>query len=570
MSKVVYINFRRKPEKNNYDKLYRISKTLEPDNILPNEPKIHQRERTLYSIINPVGTVTTKNESIVLGHCVCDNEWNTPLNRIRDGSYALIRGNEVLTEVVSDSIGSRALWYYQDDDVFIVSTSQRGIVLFLENFEFNDKVIPWMLSTGSLGPDFSWDKRIQKLKPNSSIILHKEKWKLEEKPDKIIFSEKSRSISEHKIALFDSINSTFKNISFNLDKWILPLSGGHDSRAILYLIKNAIQNPGDLRSITWGMAESINIEGNDAYVAKKLAERTGIQHKYYHTDIENNSTEVVLRRFIENGEGRIDHISGYTDGFAIWKALFEDGVQGIIRGDEGFGWVTVASSLRVRYHLGCAHCTDFSNLVDYRMYGIPEQETPEYMKQKESESINTWRDRLYHQYRIPTVLSALGDLKLGYLEQATPLLSDKIIRTVRTLPDRLRTEKYLFKRIIRDFKPKLEYATSGATSAPKNILKSKDMVVYIKNELKSKEAASLFSPEFLRMVANNAVVSKGEIPKPSARHRLKLLFIKFAPQWIRNRISSNKKLVLDHNILLFRVYIIFYMHKLLSKQGYSE
>ena len=233
-----------------------------------------------------------------------DNEWNTPVSPIDDGSYALIRGNEAMTEIVSDSVGSRALWYYKDNDMFMVSTSQRAIVLFLDNFEFNEKVIPWMLSTGTLGPDFSWDKRIRKLKPGTSIILHKEKWELEEKTNEITISENKRSFSEHKKVLLNAIHSTFKNVSFDLSKWILPLSGGHDSRAILYLIKNAVQNPGDIRSITWGLAESIHKEGNDAYVAKKVAETTGIQHKYYHTDISKDSTQDILKRFIENGEGR--------------------------------------------------------------------------------------------------------------------------------------------------------------------------------------------------------------------------------------------------------------------------
>jgi len=565
VSKIVYINFRTNSEENGYEKLHRISKMLEPDNIVANEPKMYRGQRTLYSIVNPVGTVITKNESILLGHCICRNEWNTPRSPIDDGSYALIRGNEAMTEIVSDAVGSRALWYYTNNDMFMVSTSQRAIVLFLENFEFNDKVIPWMLSTGSLGPGFSWDNRIRKLKPGTSIILQKGAWKLEEKTHNIAISEKKRSFSEHKKVLLDAIKSTFKTVSYDLNKWILPLSGGHDSRAILYLIKNTVQNAGDIRSITWGVTESIHKEGNDAYVAKKVAEATGIQHKYYHTDISNDSTQVILKRFIENGEGRIDHISGYADGFAIWKTLFEDGVEGIIRGDEGFGWATVASSLRVRYYLGCALCTDFSNLMDYRMYGIPEQENPDYMKQQESESLNSWRDRLYHQYRIPTVLSALSDLKLGYTEQSTPLLSDKIIRAVRTLPDRLRTEKLLFKKLMRDFRPRLEYASSSATSAPQNILKSNDMVTYLRDELKSVAATSLFSTEFLEMVSNKAVVSQGEALKPSFRHKLKLLFIKFAPQRIKNRISSNRKLAVEPNILLFRVYIIIYMHRLLSK-----
>ncbi|MDT7830213.1 asparagine synthase-related protein [Pricia sp. S334] len=565
MSKIIYINFSNEVDQRSYSKLAQISKTLEPDNIDPNPPKIYQGHRTLYSIVNPVGTITTKDESILLGHCVCQNNWYSPLNPVEDGSYALIRSDQEMTEVVADSVGSRALWYFKNKEIFIVATSQRAIILFLESFEFNEKIIPWMLSTGTLGPDFSWDKRITKLKPDSRIIVYKEDWKLEEKNNEIVISESKRSYKEHKKKLYNAIQTSFKNFAFDLEKWVLPLSGGHDSRAILYLINNALQNPGKIRSITWGLAQSIHQKGNDAFVAKKVAEATGVQHKYYHTDMSNNSAQTILKRFIENGEGRIDHISGYADGFAIWKTLFEDGVDGIIRGDEGFGWVTAASPLRIRYHLGCALCTDYSNLSDYRKYGIPEQVNPEYMKQKESESLYAWRDRVYHRYRIPTVLSALSDLKLGYIEQSTPLLADQIIRTVRTLPDRLRTEKSLFKEIMHDFKPKLEYATKSATSAPMNILKSGEMVSYLRKELKSEEAMRIFSPEFLHMILENSVVSKGESTKTSFRLKLKLLFIKYAPQYIKNRISSNRKLAVDSNILLFRVYIIIHMHRLLSK-----
>ena len=565
MSKIVYINFRTKIEQKAYDKLTRICKILEPDNIVANEPEIYKGQRTLYAIVNPVSTVIAKNESIVLGHCVCRKEWHTPLNPVEDGSYALIRGNTEMTEIVSDSVGSRALWYYSDIEIFMASTSQRAIILFLENFKFNENVIPWMLSTGSLGPDFSWDKRISKLKPNASVVLHKATWKLEEKIEEIVVSQIKRTNSEHKKILSNAIKSTFKNFSVDFKKWILPLSGGYDSRAILYLLRDTVQNTKEIHAITWGLAESINKEGNDAYVAKQVAKAIGIKHKYYHTNISKESAKIILNRFIENGEGRIDHISGYSDGFAIWKTLFENGVKGIIRGDEGFGWLPMASSLRVRYHLGFALCTDFLNLSDYKNYGIPKQEIPKYLLQHESESLYAWRDRLYHQYRIPTVLSALSDLKLGYVEQLTPLMSDNIIQTVRTLPDHLRTQKLLFKRIMKDFRPQFKYASDSATSTPQNILKSSDMVFYLKKELKSDYATSIFSKEFIKKVIKDSKIVDGRKPRPSVVHRLRIMFIKYAPQWAKKRFSSNRILSVDPNVLLLRVYIVIHMHRLLTQ-----
>ena len=58
--------------------------------------------------------------------------------------------------------------------------------MFLGNFDFDKRTIPWMLSTGTLGPFYSWDKRISLLPPDSSITLNKNNWSLnfhQEKPE---------------------------------------------------------------------------------------------------------------------------------------------------------------------------------------------------------------------------------------------------------------------------------------------------------------------------------------------------------------------------------------------------
>ena len=61
--------------------------------------------------------------------------------------------------------------------------------------------------------------------------------------------------------------------------------------------------------------------------------------------------------------------------------------------------------------------------------------------QRSGESLTVWRDTLYHEYRIPVYLAALGDLKLPYVEQMNPLLSRKILTVFRCFPDHLRKGK---------------------------------------------------------------------------------------------------------------------------------
>ncbi|MBU2975928.1 hypothetical protein [Zobellia sp. B3R18] len=564
MSKLIYINYRNNPPSNISKKLFKISKLIEPENIEANPPFIYTENKTFYSIVNPVENVKTEDGCILLGYCKSIDNWYKVHENISDGSYAIIRENEKTTELLSDNVGSRTLWYYFDENIFVTSTSQKAIVLYLENFEFNEKLIPWMLSTGTLGPEFSWDKRIKRLKPKGRVLLNKANWNLTEEYIATKFIESNKSFKYHKSQLFETIKSTFSSLNINYENWVLPLSGGYDSRAILYLLKDSINNTKSIKTITWGTKNAVLSEGNDASVAEKVSKIVGTNHNYFPIDSSIYSPELILKRFLDNGEGRVDHISGYTDGFFVWKSLFENGVNGIIRGDEGFGWVDVASPLRVRYNIGCAHCEDFINLKNYRQYGIPEQVIPTYMLQGKDESLETWRDRLYHEFRIPTVLSALSDLKLGYVEQITPLMSDNIITAVQNLPDKLRTDKFLFRKITENLKPKLKYATKSATSDPQNILSSTEVMSYIRKELSSSYAKEIFSEEFLHMIIEKSQINKDNTPKNKYKKWLKPTLIKLIPNKIRIHLASNHKLSLDNNILMFRVYIIIYMHQKLS------
>ena len=54
--------------------------------------------------------------------------WWKPLQEYPDGSYAIFRERNDHVEIVSDVVGSRIIWYYKDDELFIASTSQRRIL----------------------------------------------------------------------------------------------------------------------------------------------------------------------------------------------------------------------------------------------------------------------------------------------------------------------------------------------------------------------------------------------------------------------------------------------------------
>ena len=175
MSKAVYICPRNARDSSLIkNTLVGINKRIAPDNIsMQPPPKIVESDGIIIGIFNPT-EVTIKNGSVCLGSMIDPEEWHLPMQRSPDGTYALFRSNRKSIQVLTDVVATRTIWYFLSDSIFVASTSQRAIVSVLGSFEFNKQVIPWILSTGSLGPVHGWDRRIKRLGGDSSIILDRE------------------------------------------------------------------------------------------------------------------------------------------------------------------------------------------------------------------------------------------------------------------------------------------------------------------------------------------------------------------------------------------------------------
>jgi asparagine synthetase B (glutamine-hydrolysing) len=565
MSKILYVCLRNPDQDLSLEKKIKsICDSINPDNITPHPTYIHATEKIIYGISNPSQTIKKQGSNVILGKLFENSEdWFNPESDFPDGNYAIFRSNENKMEVASDILGTRSVWYYFDDTLFVASTTQVGIIKLLGDFKFNKSLIPWVLSTGSLGPDNSWDIRIKKIPANGSVIIDRKEWNLHTKTVPVEFKPSTHPKKEHKRKLNDALTKTFKSLN-NINSWSITLSGGHDSRAILLLLKNfGRDTKNNFHTITWGEKKSLEDLEGDAVIAQRVAEKLNTQHEFFPTELSEENLDVILNRFLHLGEGRIDHLAGYLDGFFIWKNLFENGVEGIIRGDELFGYNKIYSPLIVKSFMGLTLCSDFSNLKKYDFIRGLKQNTPKYLLRKNGESIHTWRDRTFHQYRIPYVQSALADLKYGYVEQINPFLSQEIVQVMREIPDELRTNKLLFKRIMTELDVDIPYSKRDSNRLLTDITKHKDMVSLIKDELSSPYAANIFPESFLIEVMKNLKVQK---ITNDVKKRRGINFIKDAiPLKLKKFLSQRKKhLTLDENILGFRVMIICRMHKKLS------
>jgi hypothetical protein len=542
-----------------------LANRLRPDNISGVAPHIIEMPGILSGIFNPIGPLQTKHGAFCLGHLICpSDDWWQPGAALPDGAYALFRVDEGQLELVSDIVASRTIWYAQTPEVFIASTSQRAIIFFLQSFQANPAVFPWMLSSGTLGPGLSWDSRIQCLSGNSRLLLDRQTWQINLQQGEANFEPADLSTTEHKKRLVEVLAHTFLHLPVDSSKWILPLSGGFDSRAILLMMRDRR----NLRCVTWGLKSSLSEEDNDAHVARLLAQHFQLDHHYLETDLSDEPAGKIFNRFLTAGEGRVDGIAAYLDGFQVWKYLFEQNIDGIMRGDEGFGWQPASSSYHVRQSVGARLLSDYANIETAEALGLETQTWPEPLQQRENETLATWRDRLYHEFRIPVVLSALSDLKLAYVNLITPFLSRKIIELSRTLPDALRTDKALFKEIVRDLSPAIGFAKHEAIAARKGALRAPAVVNLFEAELQTTHARSLLSDKLINSILASLKVadtSSSLKRKRSSPTPLKSMVARMMPANLKGQLrQSVLKPHVDSNDLAFRAYLISKTTQMLS------
>ncbi|MEZ9574245.1 asparagine synthase-related protein [Vibrio sp. 10N.261.55.F4] len=568
MSKILYV-LKNNAAINELDirKLDLISENLIPDNISSNDVKnrLYVDGNFAYTVINDSGVFPTTDNGVLCGTAILSEGWDSVGSDLPPGDYAVFRINNDFFELSANTVGSRTVWYFKDHDYFIASTSQRAIIMYIGEFKFNKKVIPWVLSTGTIGPSDSWDSRIKRLQPSSSVLLNIKLWEEIIENNECLFNVADDGDDIEK-CLRDEIKNAINVQGKSINGWVLPLSGGYDSRGILcHMLLNQDDS---IDTITWGVQEEENRKYGDADIAKRLADNLGVKHKYVLTNTGDESIEKVLERYLHCSEGRIDHFSGYADGMKIWSDLHASGIKGIIRGDEGFGWVSVSSEKQVRIFNGIGLCSDYENLKNlHEIYNLEPQNIPCSLKKSESESLEVWRDRIYHGFRIPTVLAALSDIKLSYVEQSNPLLYDNIINIVRSMPDNLREEKFLFRKIVDDISPDIEYAKFGANAGLANIFSRSDVVSEIRTTLMNDFPEEVLPKKFrLDIVSNIVGRSKTSVYKSNIIDLIK----KSMPNKLKTVIKKNeiqKSYKVDPYILSFRAYILVKMHGLLTKDS---
>jgi hypothetical protein len=259
----------------------------------------------------------------------------------------------------------------------------------------------------------------------------------------------------------------------------------------------------------------------------------------------------------------------------MWAHLANSGVDGIIRGDEafgGFGWSPVRSERDVRLGLGLGLLSDVPSTAWLSNAELIEQQFPISFARFRGESLETWRSRLYQEYRVPVALSALNETKSAFVEIVNPLQFRRIVEIVRGLPDHLRTDKYLLIDLVKRISPDVPYANIREGDQLLGVLRRTGTIAFLKRELQSEAARSVMS----RAILDGIVERLPNIDAESLDRHHPLVYSQQVVKWARAKLPAAlkrrlKRFIsvppLDSCLLAFRAWIVVRIHLLLEEDA---
>jgi hypothetical protein len=542
----------------------RCAELIAPDNIEPRPPHVYEKGGLVAAAINPGPSLLAREGSLCVGHLYEPHErWWEPGAPVPDGAFAMCRADDRHVELVTDLLASRTLWYVLTDNAFLASSSQRALVALLGSFELNEEAVSWMLSSGYQPPYAGWDRRLRKVPTACRLVLDRERWTIDATRHPVPISPAPVTENEAVRRLLDAVMESCARLDVSWSEWRLALSGGMDSRGILFGLLNAGKKP---TCITWGLESARQDPENDAAVGERLARYYGLQHAFYSTDHTGESPELVLGRYLATSEGRLDHFDAYTDGLRMWKQLFESDVVGIVRGDEpsqGYRWFH-HSEVQARQRCAAHMIEDYAPTHAIRRLGLAPQTWPDELRRRADESLGAYSGRLYEEFWAAAMLSPLNDLKGLYLEVANPLLSRAVVEASHTLPETLRMGRRAAKAVLEPINPPdIPFAHHSAPANRLVYLGDADMRGELHRVLASGDAERLFSEE---AVATLRAGLSQEAPTPlwpRVRARIKAA----APERITQRLKPFPLVNITGSRLAFRAYIAVRIAELLTSDA---
>ncbi|MBU0519450.1 hypothetical protein KKA00_03705 [bacterium] len=231
-------------------------------------------------------------------------------------------------------------------------------------------------------------------------------------------------------------------------KLALPLSGGYDSRSILFFWQ--MLHPDEkIHTVCWGVDETI--PETDAFISRELSKTYNTIHNFF--PLEAGGLTEHFREFVLRDEGRTDTVGNYAKGLSVFDRIRDDvGIDMLVRGNEIFG--ARGKVYRMKDLMHTAFMDDLTCFPDsfhylkpsiYKDFAAIGQE-----QMRQLHAINPYddpvdrKDFMFILLRLSGYQSPLTRIKKQAIEERNPYLDNDIMTFMATLHSKYRIWKNLF------------------------------------------------------------------------------------------------------------------------------
>ena len=399
-----------------------------------------------------------------LGHLnggVCAAVWKRDVQRL---------------SLVTDFLGLRPLFYLQQPGRLAFASEIKALLaLGWIQPSINEEALAEWLAFEVLDGDRTLFKDIKRLPPGSVLIWEGEQTKVYPYIH-LGYSEELSSWSESQWveAFIETLGQSLQRRLDNPQGYVLPLSGGLDSRLLLGLVSTRLQQV--LPLVTYGERSS-----RDVKRAKEVGKTLGYPHQILFLDEEY--PKKFARACVERSEGYLNVIDSH--GWTLNSLPSSCQVLVLGNGADLFlntadaSYSSEVQAISDPFEAYLAYINDLFKFSEWshwftpgfvhRYRDLPRQRIEEEVAQTPGASLSLKLDthRLFF-YEVDYILHGLSVVRPRF-EYTEPYLDRDLVMLMLSLPPNLRAKRYLEKKALSYVNPQLAWIKGGPLSQPSSL-----------------------------------------------------------------------------------------------------